>query len=119
MRREKQIEVGGRTVTVISPTVAALWQMLQEFQNRNILNQDIFGDHVLQEISFLEIQTFTTLTKEEIGAFCLEDLIEIAKQCQECNPLFFAWKKQVLDAGQKHLATHQTPADSSNPPSSD
>ncbi|MBF0273473.1 MAG: hypothetical protein HQL98_15600 [Magnetococcales bacterium] len=97
-RRENTVAIGERQVTIREPLVDELLGLLKQFREQDGQSQDVFGDHVLGELSFREIEMFTTLSATELGLFTLSELAEIGKACREFNPLFFAWKDQLVRA---------------------
>ncbi|MBF0192104.1 MAG: hypothetical protein HQL99_13335 [Magnetococcales bacterium] len=115
MRREKKITIREHEITIREPLAGELLGLLKQAKEQDCGSQDIFGDHVLVDVSFLELQTFTDMTRETMDTLTLSELAEIGKGCVEFNPLFFGWRDKVIQAGQRLL---QQPFATSNAPHS-
>ncbi|MBF0164834.1 MAG: hypothetical protein HQM01_10105 [Magnetococcales bacterium] len=110
-RREKMITVGAWEITVREPTVNELLGMLKQMVDGDA-QPDPFGDHVLDGISFRELELFTGLTIESLGRHTLGELDEIGKACMEFNPFFFGWKDRIVRMARSMPSATLNPAPS-------
>jgi len=105
VRVERQVEVGGRTVTVYELTVAEVRQWLKELAGRKGEGEkrdaaDLAVDAGLYEdMQLEEIARMTDLTVEDMDAMTPSELRVVADACKEANAHFFAMRERLAALG--------------------
>lgn len=97
MRQEKQIEIGGRTVTVRELTVAEIRAWLRGLDQAEAGGrmQDLVDLALMDDVSLSDIERMTNLRMDEIEEFTPSEIEAVVAVCREVNPRFFGLQDRL------------------------
>ncbi|MBF0157500.1 MAG: hypothetical protein HQL57_09985 [Magnetococcales bacterium] len=98
MKRTKEIELDGRTVTVRELTVAEVRLWLKELDQLREGALDLVTEGIMADASLGDVARMTDLTPEELDGFTPSAIESVIAVCREINPHFFRLRDRLLEA---------------------
>jgi len=97
MHQEKQIEIGGRTVTVRELTVAEIrnWLRSLDQAESGSAAQDLVDLALMDDVSLSDVARMTNLTSEEMEQLTPSQIETVLVVCREVNLRFFALQEKL------------------------
>lgn len=118
MRREKQLDLAGQTVTVRELTVGEVraWLADAEAQVQRDVDgmPDIVGLWLLDECSFGDLKRMSDISDERLNDLTDSDLRALVDACKDLNPGFFGLRARLTALGAASLESPAAPADSNS-----
>lgn len=98
MRRIKEIQLDGRTVTVRELTVAEVRLWLKELDQLREGPIDLVSEGIMADASLGDVTRMTDLSPEELDEMPPSQIEAVVTACREINPHFFRLRDRLLEA---------------------
>lgn len=103
MAMTKTSKAGGLGIVCRELTVQEIRDWLKGMQV-GAAEPDPVGDTVIEEVSQTDLLQMTNATQAQLDALAPSELRELAHDCKEVNPDFFALRERIEEGGRRLLA---------------
>ena len=98
MRRTKEVELDGRTVTIRELTVAEVRLWLKDLDQLREGAIDLVTEGIMADASISDVARMTDLSPEDLDNLTPSQIEEVIAVCRELNPHFFRLRDRLLEA---------------------
>lgn len=98
MKRTKEVELDGRTVTVRELTVAEVRLWLKDLDQLREGAIDLVTEGIMADASLGDVARMTDLTPEALDDLTPSQIEVVITVCREINPHFFRLRDRLLEA---------------------